>query len=141
MTDTHTPTFLLTIPFLRRGRSKGILNDPFIAKTRKADDTNAILDQEYDPHHLRMAITQAINTITPEMKLKVDSSNFSDWEDDMAMLLDNFLDNPEYLMTTTECTTYGEKLCHSILTHSVSDTIHKSIIHIFPCSAIYEHLK
>ncbi|MBW0462703.1 hypothetical protein O181_002418 [Austropuccinia psidii MF-1] len=133
MTDTPTPTFPPVFPLLKCGRLKGTLGDPFFIKT--------ILDQEYDPHHLRMAIAQAINAITPEMKLKVDSSNFSDWEDDMAMLFNNFLDNPEYLTTTTGRTTYGEKLCCSILTHSISDTICKSIICIRPCSTIYEHLK
>ncbi|MBW0539538.1 hypothetical protein O181_079253 [Austropuccinia psidii MF-1] len=108
---------------------------------KKTDDTDAILDQEYDPHCLRMAIAQAIDTITPKMKLKVNGSNFSDWEDNMTILFDNFLENTEYLTTTTGRTTYGEKLCHSILTHSVSDTICKSIICICPCSAIYEYLK
>ncbi|MBW0466185.1 hypothetical protein O181_005900 [Austropuccinia psidii MF-1] len=59
----------------------------------------------------------------------------------MAMLLNDFLDNPEYLRTTTGNTTYGEKLCCSILNHPVSDTIHRSIIHFCPRSAVYEHLK
>ncbi|MBW0516272.1 hypothetical protein O181_055987 [Austropuccinia psidii MF-1] len=140
MTNTPTPTFPPVFPLLRRGRSKGTLGDPFLAETKRTGDTEVILDQEYDPHRLRTAIAQAINTITPKMKLKVDGSNFSDWEDDMAMLFDDFLDNPEYL-TMTGHTTYGEKLCRSILTHSVSNIICKSIIHICPCSAIYEHLK
>ncbi|MBW0468076.1 hypothetical protein O181_007791 [Austropuccinia psidii MF-1] len=108
MTDTPTPTFLLTIPLLQHGRSKGILNDPFISETRKANDTNKMLDKGYDPHCLQMAIAQAINTITPETKLKVDGSNFSNWEDGMAMLLNDFFDNPEYLKTTTGRTTYGK---------------------------------
>ncbi|MBW0485849.1 hypothetical protein O181_025564 [Austropuccinia psidii MF-1] len=57
------------------------------------------------------------------MKLKVNGFNFSDWEDNMVMLFDDFLDNTKYLTTATGRTTYGEKLCCSILTHSVSDTI------------------
>ncbi|MBW0543276.1 hypothetical protein O181_082991 [Austropuccinia psidii MF-1] len=123
MTDTPTPTFPPAFPMLRGGRSKGTLSDPFLTGTKKTEDTDAIIDEEYDPHRLRTAIAQVINAITADMKLKVDGSNFSDWEDDMAMLLDDFLDNPEYLTTTTGRTTYGEKLCCSILTHSVSDTI------------------
>ncbi|MBW0541387.1 hypothetical protein O181_081102 [Austropuccinia psidii MF-1] len=118
MTDTPTPTFPPVFPLLKCGRSKGTLGDPFLAETKITEDTEAILDHKYEPHCLRTAITQEINAITPKMKLKVDSSNFSYWEDDMAMLFDNFLDNLEYLTTTTGCTTYGEKLCHSILTHS-----------------------
>ncbi|MBW0503568.1 hypothetical protein O181_043283 [Austropuccinia psidii MF-1] len=85
MTDTPTPTFPPFFPLLRRGRSRGTLNDPFLDKMKKTDDTDAILDQEYDPHCLRMAIAQAINTITPKMKLKVDGSNFSDWEDNSTI--------------------------------------------------------
>ncbi|MBW0543309.1 hypothetical protein O181_083024 [Austropuccinia psidii MF-1] len=137
MTDTPTPTF----PLRQCGRSKGTLNDLFVAQTKRTDNTEATLDQEYDPHFLWMAIAQVINTITPEMKLKVDGSNFSIWEDNMVMLFNDFLENPKYLTTTAGCTTYGEKLCHSILAHSVSNTICKSIIHIHPCSAIYAHLK
>ncbi|MBW0473449.1 hypothetical protein O181_013164 [Austropuccinia psidii MF-1] len=109
MTDTPTPTLPPTFPLLRHGRSKGTLNDPFVTETKRTDNPEAIIDQEYDPHHLQTAITQAINTITPKMKLKFDGSNFSNWEDHMAMLFDDFLDNPEYLMATTGCTTYGEK--------------------------------
>ncbi|MBW0488683.1 hypothetical protein O181_028398 [Austropuccinia psidii MF-1] len=141
MTDTPAPTFPPTFPLPQGGRSKGTLNDPFLPEAKRADDTDAILDQEYDPHWLRKAIAQVINTITPKMKLKVNGSNFSDWEDNMAMLLDDFLDNPEYLTTTTGCSTYSKKLRHSILTHSVSDTIHKRIIRIRPGSAVYEYLK
>ncbi|MBW0484196.1 hypothetical protein O181_023911 [Austropuccinia psidii MF-1] len=44
-------------------------------------------------------------------------------------------------MTATGRTAYGERLFQSILTHSVSDTIHNSIICIHPCSATCKHLK
>ncbi|MBW0492941.1 hypothetical protein O181_032656 [Austropuccinia psidii MF-1] len=79
--------------------------------------------------------------VSQAMKLKVDGSNFAEWEDDMAMLMDDFLDNPEYLTTKEGRTTYNEKLCCLILMHSVLDTIHKSILCMRPCSAIYEYLK
>ncbi|MBW0579286.1 hypothetical protein O181_119001 [Austropuccinia psidii MF-1] len=142
MTDTLTPTNPTFVPtLLRCGRSRAALNNPFIAQTKNADGKEAIVDKEYNPHQLCTIISQAINAITPEMKLKVDSSNFSNLEDNIEMLFDDFLDNPEYLLTSIGQMTYDEKLCQSILNHSVSDTICKSIICICPCSAIDNHLK
>ncbi|MBW0523703.1 hypothetical protein O181_063418 [Austropuccinia psidii MF-1] len=82
--------------------------DPFIAEKKRPEDSDEILSIEYDPHQLRTAISQAIGAITPAMKLKVDGSNFAEWEDNMAMLMDNFLDNPEYLTTKEGRTTYDE---------------------------------
>ncbi|MBW0499004.1 hypothetical protein O181_038719 [Austropuccinia psidii MF-1] len=128
MTDTPTPSNPPFAAPLRKGRSKLAMVDPFFAETKKPEDNDEILHIEYDPHRLRTAVSQAIGAITPAMKLKVDGSDFAEWEDDMAMLMDDFLDNPEYLSTTEGRTMYDEKLCRSILTHSVSDTIRKSII-------------
>ncbi|MBW0475938.1 hypothetical protein O181_015653 [Austropuccinia psidii MF-1] len=141
MTDTPTPSNPPFAAPLRKGRSKVAMVDPFFPETKKSGDDDEILHIDYDPHRLRTAVSQAIGAITPTMKLKVDGSNFAEWEDDMAMLMDDFLDNPEYLTTKEGRTTYDEKLCRSILTHSVSNTIRKSIIRIRPCSAIYEYLK
>ncbi|MBW0509458.1 hypothetical protein O181_049173 [Austropuccinia psidii MF-1] len=141
MTDTPTPSNPPFAAPLRKGRLKLAMVDPFFPKTKKSGDSNEILHIKYDPHHLRTALSQAIGAITPTMKLKVDGSNFAEWEDDKAMLMDDFLDNPEYLTTKEGRTMYDEKLCRSILTHSVSDTICKSIIQIRPCSDIYEYLK
>ncbi|MBW0488369.1 hypothetical protein O181_028084 [Austropuccinia psidii MF-1] len=110
--------------------------DPLYSETKKPEDSNKILNIDYDLHHLCTAVSQAIVAITPAMKIKVNGLNFAEWEDDMAMLMDDFLDNPKYLTIKEGRTMYDEKLCCSILTHSLSDTIH-----MHPCSAIYEYLK
>ncbi|MBW0463651.1 hypothetical protein O181_003366 [Austropuccinia psidii MF-1] len=141
MADTPTPS---NPPFpapLRKGCSKLAMMDLFFTDTKKTEDNHEILNINYDPHHLRMAVSQAIGAITPSMKLKADGSSFVEWEDEMAMLMYYFLENPKYLTTKEWRRTYDEKLCHSILMHLVSDTICKSIICIRPCSSIYEYLK
>ncbi|MBW0527095.1 hypothetical protein O181_066810 [Austropuccinia psidii MF-1] len=136
MAETPTPSNPPFLAPLRKGRTRLAVTDPFIGEAKKPEGGDEILSAEYDPHQLRMAVSQAIGAITPAMKLKIDGSNFAEWEDDMAILMDGFLDNPKYLTTTEGRTTYDEKLCCLILTHSVSDTICMR-----PCSAIYKYLK
>ncbi|MBW0574813.1 hypothetical protein O181_114528 [Austropuccinia psidii MF-1] len=94
-----------------------------------------------DQYCLRMMIAQASMAIKEDMKLKGDGSNFVTWEDNMAMLLDNFIDNANYLSTTYGMNVFDEKICRYLLIHSVSDTIRKKIIKLRPCSAIYSYLK
>ncbi|MBW0484808.1 hypothetical protein O181_024523 [Austropuccinia psidii MF-1] len=97
MADTPTPS---NPPFahpLQKGHSKLSTMDPFYAETKRPEDSDKILNIDYDLNHLCTAVSQAIGAITPAMKLKVDGLNFAEWEDDMAMLMDNFLDNPKYL--------------------------------------------
>ncbi|MBW0479562.1 hypothetical protein O181_019277 [Austropuccinia psidii MF-1] len=75
------------------------------------------------------------------MKLKEYGSNFVTWEENMAMLLEDFLDGANYLSTADGKNAFDEKICQSLLIHLVSDTICKKIIKLQPFSAIYSYLK
>ncbi|MBW0523961.1 hypothetical protein O181_063676 [Austropuccinia psidii MF-1] len=57
------------------------------------------------------------------------------------MSLDIFLDKANYLSTADGTNSCDEKICQSLLIHSVLDTICKKIIKLWPCSAIYSYFK
>ncbi|MBW0477744.1 hypothetical protein O181_017459, partial [Austropuccinia psidii MF-1] len=139
MEDLNTPAqkYTISIPPLRRGRSAARLPDPFCDHKQMTNPT----ERHDDLYRLRTMIAQANAAIKEDMKLKEDGSNFVTWEDSMAMVLDDFVDDADYLSTQDGTNAFNEKICRSLLIHSVSETIRKKIIKLRPCSAIYSYLK
>ncbi|MBW0479374.1 hypothetical protein O181_019089 [Austropuccinia psidii MF-1] len=80
-------------------------------------------ERHEDQYRLWSMIAQANAAIKEDMKLKEDGSNFVSWEDNMAMLLDDFIDHAKYLSTVDGTNVFDEKICRSLLLHLVSDTI------------------
>ncbi|MBW0552169.1 hypothetical protein O181_091884 [Austropuccinia psidii MF-1] len=115
MEDLNTPAqkHTISIPPLQRGRSAARLPNPFCNHKQMTNPT----ERHDDQYCLQTMIAQANAAIKEDMKLKEDGLNFVSWEDNMAMLLD------DYLSTTDGTNVFNEKICQSLLIHSVSDTI------------------
>ncbi|MBW0523564.1 hypothetical protein O181_063279 [Austropuccinia psidii MF-1] len=133
MEDIHTPSqkHTISIPPLQWGQSAARLTDPFSDHKQMTNPT----ERHDNQYCLRKMIAQANAAIKEDMKLKEDGSNFDTWEENMAMLLDN------YLSTADGMNAFDERICLSLLIHLVLDTICKKIIKLRLCSAIYSYLK
>ncbi|MBW0545625.1 hypothetical protein O181_085340 [Austropuccinia psidii MF-1] len=133
MEDLNTPAqkHTISIPPLQRGRSAARLPNPFCNHKQMTNPT----ERHDDQYCLQTMKAQSNAAIKEDMKLKEDGLNFVTWEDNMAMLLD------DYLSTTDGTNVFNEKICQSLLIHLVSDTICKKIIKLQPRSAIYSYLK
>ncbi|MBW0503499.1 hypothetical protein O181_043214 [Austropuccinia psidii MF-1] len=139
MEDLNTPAqkHTISIPPLQHGRSAARLPNPFCNHKQMTNPT----ERHNDQYCLWTMIAQANTAIKEDMKLKEDGSNFVTWEDNMAMLLDDFIDDADYLSTTDGTNIFDEKICRSLLIHLVSNTICEKIIKLRPCSTIYSYLK
>ncbi|MBW0488257.1 hypothetical protein O181_027972 [Austropuccinia psidii MF-1] len=126
MENLNTPAqkHTISIPPLQCGRSAARLPNPFCDHKQMTNPT----ERRNDQYCLWTMIVQANAAIKEDMKLKEDGSSFVTWEDNMAMLLDDFIDDANYLSTTDGMNVFNEKICRSLLIHSVLDTIPSQVL-------------
>ncbi|MBW0531773.1 hypothetical protein O181_071488 [Austropuccinia psidii MF-1] len=114
MENLNTPAqkHTISIPPLQRGRSAARQPNPFSNHKQMTNPT----ERHDDQYCLQTMIAQANTAIKEDMKLKEDGSNFVTWEDNMAMLLDDFIDDADYCLQQMERTSSMRKyidLCSS----------------------------
>ncbi|MBW0496890.1 hypothetical protein O181_036605 [Austropuccinia psidii MF-1] len=90
---------------------------------------------------IRTTISQATALIKNEHILKLDGSNFTSWENRISIILDGFIDNPEFLHCEGPTLSSDKKICRGILIYSLPEAIQSEIIHLLPCKAIYNNLR
>ncbi|MBW0527669.1 hypothetical protein O181_067384 [Austropuccinia psidii MF-1] len=85
---------------------------------------------------IRTTMLQATALIRNEHILKLDGSNFKSWENRISIILDDFIDDPDFLHREGPTLSSDEKICRGILIYSLPEAIH-----LRPCKAIYDHLR
>ncbi|MBW0529803.1 hypothetical protein O181_069518 [Austropuccinia psidii MF-1] len=90
---------------------------------------------------IQMTISQATALIKNEHILKLDGSNFNSWENKISIILDDFIDDPDFLHCEGPTLSSNEKICRGVLIYSLPEAIQSEVIHLRPYKAIYDHLR